>query len=768
MATLVSPGTSVTITDESFFIPAAAPTVPLFFIATADEKYQQDGVTPADGTYESGTIRTVTSQKQALELYGIPRFLEDSSGNQHHGDARNEYGLYALWQFLAQGTRAYVVRANVNLDDDITAIRALWDKKITEAAFQLENQANILISETNLLNQKFPGDLWTNAYWEVDFGSSLSSSDIVSTSAANSPLGSPLYGLSGGETVTITVDGATVVIAIGATINGVPLPGSGSPLIDSGSPKETGSPFGSPKPSGSPLDSYPTVSDLIAEIQSQLDAVYISGSPVTPGATISLVNGNIRITSDATNDGGTNLGAVTSVVVSNDSVFSAISGFAGAGSQTSGVNGYKETLSESEYLSLVNAVMTEVVYPLYSFANIEDEFEDNQTADPFDVYANGFENPSTSSFYGAAGNSGCGPGGDPALGGCPNGTGSNPSFPEEWTAQDAADDLVFASDQFKYTQEFFNLSSLGANDSARRTAITTALQGEINSNVDVRSENFEWNLVSCPGYPETSDELVSLVTGVDIKEEAMVVADTPVDLDPTETVAWAQTTSRVTSQHAAYYYPWCEASNVDGTNVLVSPAGTALRTMAFNDEVAELWFAPAGTRRGLVAGVTDLAYVSGTLGGPTTLVETYVNQGQRDDLYRYFVNINPIVFFPGRGILVWGQKTVAANASASDRINVKRLTAYIKRQLRKNTLSFVFEPNDQLTRDNLKAVVDAFLSDIVVKRGLYDFASLSDETNNTADRIQRNELYIDIAIKPVIAAEFLYIPIRIVSTGTDI
>jgi len=93
---------------------------------------------------------------------------------------------------------------------------------------------------------------------------------------------------------------------------------------------------------------------------------------------------------------------------------------------------------------------------------------------------------------------------------------------------------------------------------------------------------------------------------------------------------------------------------------------------------------------------------------------------------------------------------------------------YIKRQLRKNTLSFVFEPNDQITRDNLKALVDNFLGDLIVKRGLYDAVTVCDESNNTPDRIDRNELYIDVALKPVKAAEFIYIPIRIVNTGTDI
>ena len=107
------------------------------------------------------------------------------------------------------------------------------------------------------------------------------------------------------------------------------------------------------------------------------------------------------------------------------------------------------------------------------------------------------------------------------------------------------------------------------------------------------------------------------------------------------------------------------------------------------------------------------------------------------------------MYTPGSGFVIWGQKTSASAASAMDRINVSRLIKYIKRQLRRNTLSFIFEPNDQLTRDNLKAVVDNFLGDLIVKRGLYDFATVCDDSNNTPDRIDRNELYIDVALKPV-------------------
>jgi phage tail sheath protein FI len=99
---------------------------------------------------------------------------------------------------------------------------------------------------------------------------------------------------------------------------------------------------------------------------------------------------------------------------------------------------------------------------------------------------------------------------------------------------------------------------------------------------------------------------------------------------------------------------------------------------------------------------------------------------------------------------------------------VSRLLGYIKRQLRKNLVPFLFEPNDQITRNNVKAVVDNFLGDILARRGLFDFATICDDSNNTPDRIDRNELYIDVALKPTRAVEFIYVPIRILATGADL
>ena len=324
--------------------------------------------------------------------------------------------------------------------------------------------------------------------------------------------------------------------------------------------------------------------------------------------------------------------------------------------------------------------------------------------------------------------------------------------------------LFAVGDEFIVTLTHVNVTApLGANDAAKRVAITTALAAEINMNPEVRSEIYEYNLILCPGYPEVVGDLVALSNT--INDEAFVIADVPVSKTPEQAATWALTTERTTSANVAYYYPWGLASNLDGVNVCIAPSGIALRTYTYSDNQSYVWFAPAGFRRGSVTGVTSVGYVSGTFGTATTFVETNLNQGQRDNLYEYFKNINPIVFFPGNGLIVWGQKTSYGAASALDRVNVMRLLMYIKRALRKGAFPFVFEPNDKITRDDLKAMADGFLNDIMAKRGLYDFVTLCDTSNNTPYIIDNNELYMDVALKPVKAAEFIYIPIRVLSTG---
>jgi phage tail sheath protein FI len=126
------------------------------------------------------------------------------------------------------------------------------------------------------------------------------------------------------------------------------------------------------------------------------------------------------------------------------------------------------------------------------------------------------------------------------------------------------------------------------------------------------------------------------------------------------------------------------------------------------------------------------------------------------------------VYFPGQGIIVWGQKTSAAASSALDRVNVVRLLCYLRKALREGAFPFTFEPNDAITRANLKAAADDILNNILSLRGIYEFATKCDESNNTPTRIDNGEMWLDVAIKPTKAAEFIYIPINVVSTGDNI
>ena len=117
------------------------------------------------------------------------------------------------------------------------------------------------------------------------------------------------------------------------------------------------------------------------------------------------------------------------------------------------------------------------------------------------------------------------------------------------------------------------------------------------------------------------------------------------------------------------------------------------------------------------------------------------------------------------GITNYGNKTESAITSALDRINVARLVAYLRGRLSDIAKTFVFEPNDQITRNEFTNAVDGLMLDLVAKRGIYDYLIVCDLTNNTPARIDRNELYMDIAIEPVKAVEFIYIPVRIKNTG---
>lgn len=304
---------------------------------------------------------------------------------------------------------------------------------------------------------------------------------------------------------------------------------------------------------------------------------------------------------------------------------------------------------------------------------------------------------------------------------------------------------------------------------AQRQMVVRALQAALQGNQDARAETTYFNLLATPGYPECIDEMVTLNT--DKKEIAFIIGDTPARLRPdgTSIQTWATNANNAATNgedglttanpYVGLYYPWALSTNLDGTEVFVPPSMMALRTYAYNDQVSYPWFAPAGFNRGLVTGVTSVGYLEsdGTY-QPVTL-----NQGQRDVMYTN--KINPIAYIPNRGLVVYGQKTLNSVASALDRVNVARLVNYLKYQLDNLAKPFLFEPNDTQTRQAVTATFNSFMGSLAGLRALYDFAVVCDESNNTPARIDQNQLWIDVAIKPEKAIEFIYIPIRILNTG---
>ena len=305
---------------------------------------------------------------------------------------------------------------------------------------------------------------------------------------------------------------------------------------------------------------------------------------------------------------------------------------------------------------------------------------------------------------------------------------------------------------------------------AQRQVVVQALQAEINSNDairDIESRNF--NLIAAPGYPELIGEMVTLNYDRDLT--GFVVGDVPARLTPDATTLndWASNVKRAVEdninglvtrdEYLGVFYPWGFTSDNFGNNVVVPPSHMILRTILLSDQVSYPWFAPAGTRRGGITNATAVGYVD----SEGEFVSIALNQGQRDVLYEN--NVNPITFLSGAGLVNYGQKTRARGASALDRINVARLTVFMRTQLNQLAKPYIFEQNDKITRDEIKQAVESLLLELVGQRALNDFLVVCDESNNTPARIDRNELYVDIAIEPVKAVEFIYIPLRLKNTG---
>ncbi len=264
------------------------------------------------------------------------------------------------------------------------------------------------------------------------------------------------------------------------------------------------------------------------------------------------------------------------------------------------------------------------------------------------------------------------------------------------------------------------------------------------------ADEFDINMVATPGVLHS---LHSAITNYakdmcEDRGDAFYVMDS-VGINDNIATAVA-TTEGFDSNYAATYYPWVKILDFDRNKpVWVPPSVVLPGVIAFNDRVAAEWFAPAGLNRG---GLTEVVEVKSRL-----------THAERDTLYE--ARINPIAVFPSTGVCVWGQKTLQGRPSALDRINVRRLLIAAKKFIASSTRYLVFEQNTSQTRSRFLNIVTPYLESIQQRQGLYAFRVIMDESNNTADIIDRNILYGQLFLQPAKTAEFIILDFNIQSTG---
>ena len=286
---------------------------------------------------------------------------------------------------------------------------------------------------------------------------------------------------------------------------------------------------------------------------------------------------------------------------------------------------------------------------------------------------------------------------------------------------------------------------------------STDAQGLVSANYTTalsllaNKDEYQFNIVSTPGLLYNNSNFTSTINSFIALAENRGDCIAVIDLVPTGSAVSTVTTqaASLNSSYAATYWPWLQIKSATGRNEWV-PAGTVIPGVyAFTDAASAPWFAPAGLVRGGIGGVIQ--------------AERKLTKGDRDTLYS--AKVNPIATFPGSGISVFGQKTLQTKASALDRVNVRRLLIELKKFIGDQARNLVFEQNTISTRNKFLATVNPYLESVVQRQGLYAYRVVMDDTNNTADVVDRNQLVGQIFIQPAKTIEFVVLDFTIEPTG---
>ena len=881
MATLVSPGVSVMVVDESQYAAATQGTLPLVVVATAANKTDASGSAIAAGTIpaNAGVAYLVSSQRELVETFGEPKFYE-VGGSVVQGSETSEYGLLAAYQYLGVSNNAYVIRA----DMDLSQLEASSNEPaglLTGGTYWHDTDSSVF----GLF--KHDGTDWVAAN-PVILNDEPGTGNVEAINASGYASPTNTFGSTGDFVVVTSTARITYWSKVG--VNWVLLGDIGSPNFS----------FAKFAPTGASGDTYVRLTqqggglDLAVAAYNAASGLFQAveapayGSDdlaladlITEGDVYTHHDSSLGIIQLRRHSGATE-NVLTSDAIADTSSITTVFNLAGSGFSFSGatLDNVISTMQSDTTLNNANVRVEKIGNNRVRFTKTDGKwlslsFTSGQTDLGFTEAENTASVWEDLSYEASAEQ----PKGDIAEGtlwfdadlkieilrnefngsemewtayawsedsnglsqaelqlrsGMPtkrkDGTsalvagdiwvdGDAMPYPtvyrwngSEWVKLDNADQsstngLVFGHysneapfdangaanartshadapnaelhpenimlvnmDYSTYNVkrwengEWVWASGLNLDGSGRfgseatRGMVVEAMQAAVAGNDGIRSEATYFNLIAAPGYPELMDEMIAL--NKDKKEIAFVIGDAPLTLksDSTSMKAWADS-NLPADAYAGVYYPHGLSTDLAGNDVVIPASAVALRTFAFSDQVSFPWFAPAGLTRGVVSNASQVGYVT----DENEFSRVRLTEGQRDVLYTN--RMNPIADMPGTGLVVYGQKTLQSYASATDRVNVARLINYMRFNLDQLSRGFLFEQNDKITRDNMRDAVERFCSGLVINRGLYDFLVVCDETNNTPARIDRNELWVDVAIQPAKSVEFIYIPLRIRNTG---
>lgn len=800
MATLVSPGVSVTVVDESAYASPGTGTIPFIAIATRSDKAdptgtETDGIAKYTKLANAGQVVPVTSQRELTQFFGDPTFTAAE------GSETSEYGLLAAYSFLGQGAQAYVVRANIDLADLIHSATAPTGAVASGSYWLDTNASKYGIHEWN-------GTTWGLQSVTVEVDTSATSGEIAGSYTPTATVVNDNY------LVAVLVE-PTVEIAV-HYFKGV---GGAWEKLDSASTGTvTYAPHYSAPASPTTGDTWIKTTtpgnginlaiysasaagvfgaETVEGVSGQGNTTFVKQDGTSVATITTLTNSNIQLELFASATGGLTINNTAGNTSTPIGATAYAQDAEPTGNPANGALWFNNTRTDLDILVRgsgawervaatniqysvteptqnksggaltagdiwVNTAAIERSRPaLYQWNGTAHVLHDNtdQTTQDGVVFADFTDQTRVALVSGAI----------TAITGAPD----YQLYPAGMLAVNMGMSKNTVRSWNSTAGAWRNAAANHADGSgafgrlAQRKVVTTAMQASVTGNEDLRDPMRNFTLLSAPGYPEMTDELVTLNS--DRGETGFIIIDTPMRKTPTEATAWVQGVGAsengedglvTKNTYSAAYYPAGRSTTPAGTTVTVPPSHMALYQYAYNDNISYQWFAPAGLTRGVVQNASAVGYI-------TTEEEfkaVALTQGQRDSMYSK--KMNPIATYPAEGVVFWGQKSLHSTTSALDRVNVARLVAYLRERFDEISRPFLFEPNDTPTRARIASVFEGFMSDILAKRGVTDFAIVCDESNNTAARIDRNELYVDVAIAPTKSTEFIYIPIRIVNTGT--